>query len=204
MIGRSFHLQLLEFIMRWLAFGELEVSMRRPRVLLADDHTLLLEAFEKLLEDECDVVGTVADGRALLDAAPKLRPDVIVMDISMPLLNGLDAARKLKHMMPRVKLIFLTVNKDPDIAAEAFRLGASGYLLKNSAASELIEAIRQVLKDKAYVTPLMTRGMVKSLQRPQRDKASNRLTTRQWEPPRRFMSQYSPSKYFPFTFLMTT
>ncbi len=155
--------------------------MRRPRVLLADDHTLLLEAFEKLLEEECDVVGTVADGRALLDAAPKLRPDVIIMDISMPLLNGLDAARKLKHMMPRVKLIFLTVNKDPDIAAEAFRLGASGYLLKNSAASELIEAIQQVLKDKAYVTPLMTRGMVKSLQRPQRDKASNRLTTRQRE-----------------------
>ena len=155
--------------------------MSRPRVLLADDHRLLLEAFEKLLEEECDVVGTVADGRALLDAAPELRPDVIVMDISMPLLNGLDAARKLKHMMPRVKLIFLTVNKDPDIAAEAFRLGASGYVLKNSAASELIEAIKQAHKGEAYVTPPMTEGMVKSLQSPQHDKASNRLTTRQRE-----------------------
>src|SRR3954466_3991311 len=115
--------------------------MKRPRVLLADDHRLLREAFAQLLEPECDVVGAVADGRALLAAAPELRPDIVVLDITMPLLNGLDAARQLKRLMPEVKLIFLTVNEDPDLAAEAFRAGGAGYLLKNSAASELLESI---------------------------------------------------------------
>jgi DNA-binding NarL/FixJ family response regulator len=99
--------------------------MTRPRVLLADDHRLLREAFAQLLEPNCDVVGAVADGRALLQAVPKLRPDVIVLDIAMPLLNGLDAARQLKRWMPAVKVIFLTVSEDPDLAAEAFRVGAS-------------------------------------------------------------------------------
>ena len=103
--------------------------MRRPRVVLADDHRLLREAFAQLLERGCDVVGTVADGRALLAAAPQLRPDIVVVDIAMPLLNGLDAARQLKRLMPEVKMIFLTVSEDPDLAAEAFRAGASGFLL---------------------------------------------------------------------------
>src|SRR5262249_6705397 len=116
-------------------------SMKRPRVLLADDHRLLREAFVKLLEPECDVVGAVADGRALLEAAPKLRPDVVVLDVAMPQLNGLDAARQLKRSMPDVKVIFLTVSEDPDLAAEAFRAGGSGFVLKNSAASELLQAI---------------------------------------------------------------
>ena len=116
-----------------------EAAMRRPRVLLADDHRLVREAFARLLEADCDVVGAVADGRALLEAAPDLRPDIVVLDIAMPLLNGLDAARQLKRLMPEVKLIFLTVSEDPDLAAEAFRAGASGYLLKNSAASELLK-----------------------------------------------------------------
>lgn len=93
----------------------------RPRVLLADDHQLLLEAFKKLLEEECEIVGMVTDGRALLEAAPRLKPDVVVLDISMPLLNGLEAGRRLKQMMPGIKLIFLTVNEDPDLVAEAFR-----------------------------------------------------------------------------------
>ena len=93
--------------------------MKRPRVLLADDHRLLREAFVKLLEPECDVVGAVADGRALLEAAPKLRPDVVVLDVAMPQLNGLDAARQLMRSMPEVKVIFLTVSEDPDLAAEA-------------------------------------------------------------------------------------
>jgi len=140
--------------------------VKRPRVLLADDHRLLREAFVKLLEPECDVVGSVTDGRALLEAAPKLRPDVVVVDIAMPLLNGLDAARQLKRSMPAVKVIILTVNEDPDIAAEAFRAGASAFLLKNSAASELLQAIQDVVQGRSYVTPLATRDMVTNLLRP--------------------------------------
>src|SRR5262245_26609183 len=118
--------------------------MKRPRVMLADDHRLLREAFARLLEPDCDVVGTVGDGRDLLAAAPGLRPDIVVLDIAMPLLNGLDAARQLKRDLPETKVIFLTVSEDPDLAAEAFRAGASGYLLKNSAAAELFQAIREV------------------------------------------------------------
>ncbi len=125
----------------------------RPRVLLADDHTLLLGAFRKLLEPECEVVGAVENGRALLDSARELRPDVVVVDISMPLLNGLDAGRQLKQLLPGARLIFLTMNEDPDLVAEALRIGASGYLLKNSAASELVLAIREAMDGKTYVTP---------------------------------------------------
>src|SRR5436190_1544633 len=135
-------------------------AMKRPRVLLADDHRLLREAFARLLEPGCEVVGAVADGRALLKAAPELQPDLIVLDIAMPLLNGLDAARQLKRTMPEVKVIFLTVSEDPDLAAEAFRAGGSAYLLKNSAASELFQAIQEVLQGHFYITPLATRGLV--------------------------------------------
>src|SRR3954452_24332142 len=142
-----------------------EVTMRRPRVLLADDHRLVREAFARLLESECDVVGAVADGRALLDAAPDLRPDIVVLDIAMPSLNGLDAARQLKRLMPGVKIIFLTVSEDPDLAAEAFRAGASGFLLKNSAASELLKSIQEVSLGRSYVTPLATRGLVSAFLR---------------------------------------
>src|SRR5262245_15744891 len=117
--------------------------MKRPRVLLADDHRLLREAFAQLLSPTCDIVGAVADGRALLEAAQELHPDVVVLDIAMPLLNGLDAARQLKRAMPDVTIIMLTVNEDADVAAEAIRAGASSYLLKNSAASELLQAIQE-------------------------------------------------------------
>src|SRR5262249_8793020 len=127
--------------------------MKRPRVLLADDHRLLREPFVQLLEPDCDVVGAVTDGRALLEAAPKLRPDVVVLDIAMPLLNGLDAARQLKRLMPAVKVIFLTVSEDPELAAEAFRAGASAFLLKNSAASELLQAITDVVQGRSYGAP---------------------------------------------------
>jgi DNA-binding NarL/FixJ family response regulator len=106
---------------------------RRPRVLLADDHTMLLDAFRRLLEPECEIVGTAVDGRALVDLAANTRPEVIVLDISMPRLNGMDACAQLRRKMPELRLIFLTVNEDPDNAAEAIRLGASGYLLKSSA-----------------------------------------------------------------------
>ena len=154
----------------------------RRRVLLADDHTLLLGAFEKLLEHEYTVVGAVSDGRALLSAAAELKPDVIVLDIAMPLLNGLDAARQLKKTMPKVKLIFLTMNEDPNVASEAFRAGASGYLLKTSASSELSKAIKEALCGRSYVTPIITQGMVESLiRRPADDGAAPQLTPRQRE-----------------------
>src|SRR3954451_13182187 len=139
--------------------------MKRPRVLLADDHRLIREAFAHLLEPSCEVVGAVGDGRALLEAAQELRPDIVVLDIAMPLLNGLDAARQFKSLMPEVKLIFLTVSEDPDVAAEAFRAGASGYLLKTSAASELFQAIQEVSRGHSYVTPLAPLGLVSSLVR---------------------------------------
>ena len=156
--------------------------MKRPRVLLADDHRLLREAFVKLLEPECDVVGAVSDGRALLEAAPQLRPDVVVVDIAMPLLNGLDAARQLKRSMPSVKVIVLTISEDPDLAAEAFRAGASAFLLKNSAASELSQAIQDVMQGRSYVTPLATRDMVDSLLRkPESINGGRELSERQRE-----------------------
>jgi len=135
----------------------------KPRVLLADDHTLLLEAFEKLLADTCEVVGTVSNGRDLVAAANSLRPDVIVVDVAMPLLNGLDAVRQIKKTQPDSRIIFLTMNEDPDLAAEAFRAGASGYVLKRSAASELLTAIREVAAHHSYVTPLVTEGLVGSM-----------------------------------------
>jgi len=156
--------------------------VKRPRVLLADDHRLLREAFVKLLEPDCDVVGAVADGRALLEAVPTLRPDIVVLDIAMPQLNGLDAARQLKHAMPDVKVIFLTVSEDPDLAAEAFRTGASGFLLKNSAASELLQAIRDVSQGRSYVTPLATRDVLDTLLRqPESSRGTHELSPRQRE-----------------------
>jgi DNA-binding NarL/FixJ family response regulator len=156
--------------------------MRRPRVLLADDHRLLREAFARLLEPDCDVVGTAADGRDVLETAPKLQPDIVVLDIAMPQLNGLDAARQLKRLMPDVKVIFLTVNEDPDVASEAFRAGASGFLLKNSAAAELTQAVQEVHRGRSYVTPQATRGLVKNLmESPESTKDGYELSPRQRE-----------------------
>ena len=133
--------------------------MKRPRILLADDHTMLLDAFRRLLEPRCEIVGTAADGRTLLDVAASSRPDVIVLDISMPQLNGMDAFIQLRRKMPDLKFVFLTVNEDSDIAAHAIKLGASGYLLKSSAAGELFTAIERALAGKIYITPLLTKGV---------------------------------------------
>ena len=152
----------------------------RPRVLLADDHALLLGAFEKLLASECDVVGMVTDGRALVNEAIATKPDVIVLDVTMPRLNGLDAGRQVKAQLPRTKLVFVTMNEDPDLAAEAFRIGASAYLLKRSAASELLVAIREVMKGRSYVTPLVTSGLVGSLL-DQGERPRHELTPRERE-----------------------
>ena len=156
--------------------------MAKARVLLADDHRLLLEAFEKLLQPDFDVVGAVGDGHALLAAAQELKPDVIVLDIAMPQMNGMVAAKRLREMMPEVKLIFLTVNEDADFASEAMGIGASGYLLKSSAASELFQAIEAALEGRSYVTPMIMQEMVTSLATGrQADEASAKLTTRQRE-----------------------
>jgi DNA-binding NarL/FixJ family response regulator len=134
--------------------------MNRARIFLADDHTLLLEAFQSLLEADYDVVGTASDGRQMLTEVKKLKPDVVVMDIAMPNLNGFDAGEKLKKLLPEVKLVFLTVNDDPKMVTEAFRIGASGYLLKNSAASDLFKCIEVVLANGNFVTPEITRHMI--------------------------------------------
>lgn len=156
--------------------------MSRPRVLLADDHTLLLEAFQKLLADECEIVGTASDGRALVAEVIKLKPEVAVVDVQMPLLNGIDAARQIKQVLPNTRIIFLTMNEDPDVAAEAFRVGASGYLIKRSAASELLTAIQEVVKHRSYVTPLITEGLVGSMMHGGVvDEPASRLTSRQRE-----------------------
>jgi DNA-binding NarL/FixJ family response regulator len=119
--------------------------MYRSRILIADDHTLVAELCKKVLETEFDVVGTVTNGRALVRAASELKPDVIIVDIAMPVLNGLDAAWQVKDEFPAVNLIFLTMTDDVEVAAEAFRRGASGYLLKTCAASQLVTAVRDVL-----------------------------------------------------------
>jgi len=150
--------------------------------MMADDHTILVEAFRKLLEPQYDIVGTVSDGRALLDIAPQLRPDVVILDIGMPLMNGLEAGLRLKEVMPNVKLIFLTMNEDPDLAMEAMRSGASGYLLKSSAAEELLRAIQMALKGKPYITAQIGRGLQKSfIKNPRAKGQAKALTPRQRE-----------------------
>jgi DNA-binding NarL/FixJ family response regulator len=156
--------------------------MRRPRVLLADDHEILVDGLKSVLEPHYEVVGTALDGRALLEAAAKLQPDIIVLDIGMPELNGLDAGRQIKQTMPRVKLIFLTVNKDPYIVGEAFRAGASAFLLKQSAALELTDAIEQVLKGRTYATPRIAEGLTNiSLRDPKDREHAPEPTPRQRE-----------------------
>src|SRR4030095_5131953 len=153
--------------------------MKRPRVILADDHTLVLDALKKLIEPEFEVVGLFADGHSLVANAPKLKPDILVLDIGMPMMNGLSAGQELKQMMPLVRLVYLTMNHDADLAGEAFRLGASAFLLKCSAASELWQALRGVARGGYYVTPLMTKGMVGSfIQNFKRRKRKSRLTLR--------------------------
>jgi DNA-binding NarL/FixJ family response regulator len=154
----------------------------RPRILLADDHTMLLDAFRRLLEPRYEIAGAACDGRVLVALAASTRPDVIVLDISMPGLNGMDACALLRRKMPGVRLVFLTVNEDPDIAAEAIRLGASGYLLKSSASVELFTAIEQALAGKTYITPLVTKGVPLSVFLGQAVKPGvEKLTARQRE-----------------------
>jgi DNA-binding NarL/FixJ family response regulator len=138
--------------------------MKKPRVLLADDHKIVIEGLKSLLRDEFEVVGGVEDGRALVDQAATLHPDVIVADISMPRLNGIEAARQIKKTDKNIKIVFLTMHPDATYAANAFEAGASGFVLKHSAPSELITAIHEAMKGRTYVTPLIAGDLIRSYQ----------------------------------------
>jgi DNA-binding NarL/FixJ family response regulator len=152
--------------------------MRRAKVLLADDHTIVAEGLESLLKEDYELVGTVSDGAQLIEAARKLRPDVIVTDLSMPVLSGLDALRRLKADQIDARVIFLTMHADARVATEAFRAGASGYLLKQAAGEELITAIDDVLHGRTYLTPRLTKDVLANLTTPgPQDQAT--LTPRQ-------------------------
>ena len=157
--------------------------MKRVRILLADDHTLMLEALEKLLEPEFDVVGLANDGWTLLRKVEELRPDLVLLDISMSLLNGLDAGRKIRSILPNVKLVYLTIQGDQDYVSEALQLGALGYVLKSSSAADLREAIYCSLKGITYLAPQVRRMDKSSLREPGSREPSRRkivgLTSRQ-------------------------
>jgi DNA-binding NarL/FixJ family response regulator len=154
----------------------------RPRILLADDHTMLLDAFVSLLEPHCEIVGTAVNGRRLIELALETNPEIIILDISMPELNGMDACAQLRVKLPDVRFIFLTVNEDPGIAAEAISLGASAFLLKSSASTELTLAIESALTGQIYITPLITKGEPLSVfLRDAAKPGSEKLTARQRE-----------------------
>ena len=138
--------------------------MKKPRVLLADDHKIVIEGLKNLLRDEFEIVGSVEDGRALVEQASTLYPDVIVADISMPQLNGIEAARQIKKIDKNIKIVFLTMHQDATYAANAFEAGASGFVLKHSASSELIRAIREAIKGRTYVTPLIAGDLIHNYQ----------------------------------------
>jgi DNA-binding NarL/FixJ family response regulator len=154
--------------------------MRRTTVLLADDHVILAEGLASLLKGHFDLVGTVGDGRRLLEAARELRPDVIVADIAMPVLSGLEALCLLKAEGLDAKVIFLTMHADAQLATEALRAGASGYVLKHSAGEELIRAIQEVVEGRVYLTPLLTKEVITTLTEPTTQPAVQ-LTPRQRE-----------------------
>jgi len=153
----------------------------KPRVLLVDDHILVSEAFKKLLEPEFEVVGSVTDGRALLQVAEQLKPDVTVLDLGLPLLNGMDAGKQLKELCPKTKIVVLTMSEDSDLAAKALREWASGYLLKKSAGGELVQAVRDVLKGKSYVTSFVAKQLLDDFVRDPRTDRIKHLTPRQRE-----------------------
>jgi len=148
--------------------------MGKPRLLLADDHTIVLEGLARLLEPDFEVVGKAGDGRAMLEMAARLTPDVIIVDISMPLLSGIEAVRQLKKKDSRSKVIFLSMHADVELAKEALRVGASGYILKNSAAETLGRAIHEVLNDRVYVCPRMAVDVL--AEKPQTSRQSGRPT----------------------------
>jgi DNA-binding NarL/FixJ family response regulator len=132
---------------------KIPTNRARPRCLIADDHVLFSDALRVYLDTAVEIVGVVSDGRALVVEAIRLRPEIVIVDIGMPLLNGLDAARRIKKLAPKVKFIFLTMRDDPNLAAAALELGSIAFVLKHSAGSELLQAIQQVLRGQSYLTP---------------------------------------------------
>jgi DNA-binding NarL/FixJ family response regulator len=134
--------------------------MKKPTVILADDHTLVLEGFRRLLETHCELLATVGDGQRLLQAVAQHRPDIVILDISMPVMNGIEAARTLKARFPSMKLVFVTMHADPAYIRAAFQAGASGYILKQSLSDELTQALHTVLRGQTYVTPLIAKDVV--------------------------------------------
>jgi DNA-binding NarL/FixJ family response regulator len=157
--------------------------MPKPRVLIADDHKIVLEGLRRLLSAEFDVLEAVGDGRELLEAADRLRPDVIVADISMPNLNGIEAVRQIKKSNENVKIVLLTMHAEVAYARGGFEAGASGYVLKHSAPDELIVAIREALQGRTYVTPLIAGGLLRSYREEayQEKEPSSPLSSRQRE-----------------------
>ena len=156
--------------------------MGKIRILLADDHKMILGGLKGLLEPEFELVGTVEDGKALVSEAVRLRPDVIVVDISMPKLNGIEAFCEIRKIAPAVKAVFLTMHHDVTYAAKAFEVGASGYVLKHSAPTELVTAIREAMSGRTYVTPLIAGELLMSFRENGKGKGSAvKLTGRQKE-----------------------
>src|SRR5947208_3429559 len=150
----------------------------RPRVLIADDHTLVAEALERILATDFEVVAKVHDGRSLIRAAQRFMPAVILVDIGMPLLNGMNAAERIKRITPGAKIIFVTINRDPEVIAESLRRGADGYILKTSAASELVTAIHSALRGDCYISPSLELSAASQCSS-DRSVAPSKLTDRQ-------------------------
>jgi len=155
--------------------------MKQARILLADDHPLTVEGIRAVLEPHHEIVGTVADGRALVDAALRLKPDLIVLDITMPLLNGIDAATQIKKSLPRMKLLFVTMHVNPAYLEAALNTGATGYVLKSAAREELLDAIQSVLNGRIYVSQSLSSEHLERFKDPARAAAAIRLSTRERE-----------------------
>ena len=157
--------------------------MRRPKLLLADDHEIVLEGLTRLLEPEFEVAGRAGDGRAMVEMAARLKPDVIIADVSMPLLSGIEAVRQLKRKDSRVKVIILTMHSDVELGSEALRVGAAGYVLKHSAAQSLRRAIHEVLRGRVYVSPRISVDVLAAVPQSARDtrQTAGRLTQRERE-----------------------
>lgn len=155
--------------------------MKRTRVLLADDHPLTLEGLRAFLEPHVECVGTVTNGRALVDEALRLKPDLIVLDITMPLLNGVDAAIQIRKNLPTVKLVFVTMHSNPAYLEAALKVGGTGYVVKSAAREELLDAIRCVIGEKIYVSPSLSSQHLESFREPARAAATLRLSARERE-----------------------
>ena len=155
--------------------------MKKSRILLADDHNLLLDAYRRLLEPEYEIVGAASDGKTLIHLAQQLAPDLILIDLGLPLLNGMDAGAQVKALMPKIRLVVVTMNEDVSVAVKALRTWASGFLLKKCAATELVSAIREVLAGRTYVTPRTAQQIENEFIRDPAVQCEKKLSRRQRE-----------------------